>query len=104
MTRLEATIRTAAAYERISNGPTAFALAFYAALFASFAVRVVLHVCIGFGAVATAGLSAWWGLPATLVSVVTLGNAWAWWRRDRRVKVAEEAAELAEKQASGAKP
>lgn len=65
--------------------------------FVALFVRIAVYFCIGFGGASMAGLSLWWGLPFAILSAYTVGNAWAWFRREGRVLELEQAVDIAER-------
>lgn len=101
MTRSDAAARCKVAIQRIHKANPAMALLVVGVWFAAWAARGTLWTCIGFGAASLAGISAWWGIPIAVLIGQTLGRAWAWWRREGRVRDIEAAADDAERQARG---
>jgi len=99
MNRATATLRTAAAIQRLGVSPVAVVV-YSAVSVGAWIVRFIVHVCIGFGLASLASISAWWGVPFALVSGQTLGRVWEWARRDARVRALEAMAEQAEKDAA----
>lgn len=103
MNRAEYSARWTAASERVAKASTAQGCMVAVALVAALVLRAFFHLCVGFGGVAMADLSVWWGFPLALVSGQTLGRVWSWWRRDARIADIEAAADIAEKQAGSPK-
>lgn len=95
MTRAEAHRRGAVAMKRYTEADLTAALLYAAATLFGAAFRAIVHLCIGFGIAAVAGQSAWWGLPAALLSSTTLGRLWEYGRRTSIVLALEAAADAA---------
>ena len=100
MDRKESLARGQAAMKRLSTTDPAAAVMMAAVMFGGSCVRGLVYLCLGYGLVSLFEVSAWWGIPLAVLSSLTLGRLWAWWRREAQVLAIEEAADGAERQAS----
>ena len=101
MSPAEAEARTLVATQRIGNGGIAHSLVLLGYFVARLVMYLILHLCIGFGAAALAGQSAWWGLPLAFLSSQSIGRIVAVASRASNVRALEAMADEVEKQKGG---
>lgn len=104
MTAAEAATRHDAALQRLVVASPVSVLVYTAGRIALSFLRAIVHLCVGFGVASAASIPAWWGIPAALMSALTLGKAWSWWHRDARVLRLEAMADEVERQAAAKVP
>lgn len=100
MTRLEAETRTTAACRRISaTNPYAMPMVWVVSM-AAWGIRAGLHCSMALAVCSMAGLSYWLAPGLAILSGQTIGRAWEFAGRGRRVRNLESLADSLERTAS----